>query len=220
MAACTPNTNHSPLEQPQQSQFLSLKVSLIIKFLMIELFTNSQQMVTSIYIKEREIQVSMHMKKEKIREIFIFIFIFSKIVQWKRATEMSHISYIYLFISNSTGTLFESFIHDFYKTNHLNRPVKFHSSHKLILFYYTHVYIMYSWLWGVCFLSLEFTWLPKLYSKLYSIIIQNAHTKIKMNSIKLPITLSIKGKANHTSIGRVSGPSFASLTPNKKSSSE
>lgn len=39
-----------------------------------------------------------------------------------------------------------------------------------------------------------------------------------MNRIKY--TLSIKGKANHTSIGRVSGPSFASLAPNKKSSSE
>lgn len=96
MAAYTPNTNHSPLEQPQQSQFPSLKVSLIIKFLMIELFTNSQQMVTSIYIKEREIQVSMHMKKEKIKEIFIFIF--SKIIQWKRATEMSHIYQLYIFI--------------------------------------------------------------------------------------------------------------------------
>ena len=139
MAAYTPNTNHSPLEQPQQSQFPNLKVSLIIKFLMIELFTNSQQIITSIYIKEREIQVSMHIKKEKIGEIFIFIF--SKIIQWKRDRDEPYLLYIYIyiFISNSTGTLFVSFIHDFYKTNHLNRPAKFHSSHKLILFYYTHV---------------------------------------------------------------------------------
>ena len=73
MAAYTPNTIHSPLEQPQQSQFPNLKVSLIIKFLMIELFTNSQQLVTSIYIKEREIQVSVHIKKgENKRFLFLF----------------------------------------------------------------------------------------------------------------------------------------------------
>ena len=63
---------------------------------MIELFTNSQQLVTSIYIKEREIQVSVHIKKGENKRDFYFYF-FSNHPMEKRHRDEPYQFYINIY---------------------------------------------------------------------------------------------------------------------------
>jgi hypothetical protein len=78
MATYTPNTKHQSFAirtTPTKSISPHMKVSLIIKSLMIELFTNSQQIVTYIslfVLYQRRGDTGQHAhKKEKIRDIFL-----------------------------------------------------------------------------------------------------------------------------------------------------